>query len=349
MERNIMMLLGILTLCSLYTCTAISFLKSRIPKKRREYERTRRLLGITESTPEKEDEIISAIFHDEFNGKDYLLPVLFVTIFSALGFWVLFSDQPPIILTGIFHCSDKSVAALTNYVNMSLVSIAMAFLGSYIWSIQYIVRRLINLDLIPSAFYSIGTRMILSTFISVVLHHLIQSSDGKFQKELLDILPVLAFLTGIFPQKILKYIQEKSLFMLKKESRANPLPLEMIEGMNLFHRVRLAEVGIDNAQNLANSNMRELIVRTPFNPLLLFDWLSQSKLYIYVKDNIECLRKSSIRTNFDLIAAQERDELNTVSKVSGIDLEELKTLCGSVKVDLENSFLEKIRENLISL
>ncbi len=344
-----MIILGILTLCSLYTCTAISFLKSRIPKKKREYERIRRLLGIAESTQDKEDKIISAIFHDEFNGSDYLLPVLFVTIFSALGFWVLFSGEQPIILTGIFHCSDGDGAALTSYMNKSLVCIAMAVLGSYIWSIQYIVRRLINLDLIPNAFYSIGTRMILATFISVILHHLIESFDDPFKRELLDILPILAFFTGIFPQKILKYIQEKSLFMLKKENRANPLPLEMIEGINLFHRVRLAEVSIDNAQNLANSNMRELIVRTPFNPLLLFDWLSQAKLYIYAKENIENLRNSSIRTNFDLIEAHKRGELNIVSKVSGIDIEELKILYGSVEADLQNSFLEKIRGNLISL
>ena len=74
--------------------------------------------------------------------------------------------------------------------------------------------------------------------------------------------------------------------------------------MNLFHRVRLAEVGIDNAQNLASSNIRELIVRTPFNPLLLFDWIAQSKLYIYAKTNIKALRNASIRTNFDLLAAR---------------------------------------------
>ncbi len=349
MEAKIMLILGIFTLCSLYSFTAISFLKSRIPKKRREYERIRRLLGINATEPEKESEVISAIFSDEFNGRDYILPVLFVTIFSIMGFWVLFSGKTPIVLAGAMYGQHSSAGSLANHMSLSLVAMAMAVLGSYIWSIQYIVRRLINLDLTPSAFYSIGTRMILSTFTSVILHHLIQSYNGELQQNMLEMLPALAFVTGIFPQKILKYIQEKSLFMIKKEDHADPLPLEMIEGMNLFHRVRLAEVGIDNAQNLANSNIRELIVRTPFNPLLLFDWIAQSKLYIYAKIRVKSLRNASIRTNFDLLAAQEKNGLETLSEISGISLDELNTLCDSVRVDLENSFLTKIQKNLTSL
>lgn len=349
MQEYIMLIMGIFTLCSLYSFTAISFLKSRIPKKKREYERIRRLLGINAAEPEKENKVISAIFSDEFNGREYILPVLFVTIFTVMGFGILFSGKTPIILAGTFYGQDQSPGTLATYMNMSLVAMAMAVLGSYIWSIQYIVRRLINLDLTPGAFYSIGTRMVLSTFTSVVLHHLIRSFSGNLQEDMLNLLPVLAFFTGIFPQKMLKYIQEKSLFMLKKEAHADPLPLEMIQGMNLFHRVRLAEVGIDNSQNLANSNIQELLVRTPFNPLLLFDWIAQAKLYIYAKANIKPLRQSSIRTNFDLLAAQKNKGLETLSKISGISIDELNTLCGSITVDLDNSFLKKIRENLTRL
>ncbi|THB74827.1 MAG: hypothetical protein D3926_21215 [Desulfobacteraceae bacterium] len=355
LQQGVMLVVGIITLCSVYASTAYSFLKYRIPKKRREYERVRKLLGLALETTEgdakeEEEDLITRIFQDEFRGVDYVLPVTFVTVFTILGLWVLFSGKTPLILSGIFDLSDcSSKKDLLCYSRLSLLAIGMAVLGAYVWSLQYIVRRLINMDLAPNAFYSIGTRMVLATFTSVVLYHLIQSFEDPIKNEMIGNLPALAFLTGMFPQRILKFIQEKTLSMMPSETKASPLPLTMIEGMTLFNRVRLAELNIDNAQNLANANIRELIVRTPFNPLLIFDWLTQAKLYIYAKKDITALRKAAIRTNFDLIHAQRRGDLSQVADVSGIELKRLEMICHSVEEDLKNSFLETVRTNLTKL
>jgi hypothetical protein len=59
----------------------------------------------------------------------------------------------------------------------------------------------------------------------------------------------------------------------------------MIEGINVFHKVRLGEVGIDNVQNLAEANVIGLLLKTPFNPSQLIDWIAQAKLYLYFKDD----------------------------------------------------------------
>src|SRR6266487_5574137 len=83
-------------------------------------------------------------------------------------------------------------------------------------------------------------------------------------------------------------------------NRADDLPLEMIEGINIAHKIRLNEIGIDNAQNLAEANLLELLIRTPFKPRLLIDWIGQARLYIYFKNDIVNLRKSGIRTIIDL-------------------------------------------------
>jgi hypothetical protein len=199
-ERIILMVLGIIVLCSFFPFSVISFQKYRLPKKRREYERIREILGKDKDTGE--GETLQVLFQEEYKGSDYVLPVCFVTLFCALGFWVLFSDKPPIILTGISAggFGDTSSTALP-YAHLSLVAMGMAILGSYVWSIQYIARRLINLDLSPGAYYSIGTRIIFATFVSLTFHHLIESMRPEARKEMLELLPVIAFFTGVFPPK----------------------------------------------------------------------------------------------------------------------------------------------------
>ena len=258
MIHTILLFLGIFIMCSIFTFIAITFRTSRLPRKQQEMARLQRILG----TPKETTDGLSQLDHilqEEYKGTDYILPVFFVTLFCALGLYVLFSGEDPLILTGVFtQQSGELELAQLKYKKMSLVSIGMAILGSYIWSIQYIVKRAMNLDLVPGAYYTIGTRIILATFVSVILHHYIQSLDATTRKELLDVLPVLAFLVGFFPQRVLQYLQEKVFFFARNDKLAHKMPLEMIEGINLFSRVRLAEVGIDNAQNLAESSDRRL-------------------------------------------------------------------------------------------
>ncbi len=349
MERYIILVLGIFVLCSFYTFSVISFLKHRLPKKQIEYRRIRKILG-KEKNADEENRLIKEIFQTEYKYTDYILPVFFVTLFCTLGFWVLFSGVPPLVLTGV---SVKGISNLEPsklpYSQLSLVAIGMAILGSYVWSIQYITRRLLTLDLAPGAYYSVGTRIIFATFISLILHHFIQSMDMKIKKDLLDLLPVLAFFTGIFPQRTMQYIQEKLLIFSKISKRAHMLPLDMIEGMTLFSKVRLAEVGIDNAQNLAEANIEELILKTPFNPRLLLDWIAQAKLYVTFKDDIDGLRKAGIRTVFDLQAAGGNNGLNSISELSKIPEQQLSVMYDVFNKNNNISVLDNVRIQLNQL
>jgi len=268
-------------------------------------------------------------------------------LFCALGFWVLFSDIPPIILTGISagEFGDTSSTALP-YTHLSLVAIGMAILGSYVWSIQYIARRLINLDLSPGAYYSIGTRIIFATFVSLTFHHFIQSMHPEARKEMIELLPVLAFFTGVFPQRATQYIQEKLLVFKKFGKGAHGLSLEMIEGMNLFHRVRLSEVGIDNGQNLAEANLEELIRKTSFSPRLLLDWIAQAKLYVIVKDQISSLRRVGVRTVLDFQAAGTENGLSTLAQLSEMSEEQLATVHRVISEDPDVDTMASARKNL---
>jgi hypothetical protein len=344
-ERIILMVLGIMVLCSFFPFSVMSFHKYRLPKKLREYERIGRMLG--KDKDQGEEETLQELFHEEYKGRDYILPVFFVTLFCALGFWVLFSDKPPIILTGISagEFGETNTVALP-YTHLSLVAIGMAILGSYVWSIQYIARRLINLDLSPGAYYSMGTRIIFATFVSLTFHHFIQSLHPEPRKEMIELLPVIAFFTGIFPQRATQYIQEKLIVFKKLGKGAHELSLEMIEGMNLFHRVRLSEVAIDNGQNLAEANLEELIRKTSFNPGLLLDWIGQAKLYVIVKDRITNLRRVGVRTVLDFQAAAAGNGLSTLAQLSGMEEEQLATLYKVIGEDPDVEAMSTARKNL---
>jgi hypothetical protein len=137
--------------------------------------------------------------------------------------------------------------------------------------------------------------------------------------------PVIAFLCGLFPEQALQYVKEKTkAFVYRSESRADELPLDMIEGISLFHKSRLNEVGIDNAQNLAEANLVELTVRTPFKPPVLVDWIAQARLYVLFKADIGKLRDAGVRTVLDFRElATTEGQLESLARLSGLDQERL--------------------------
>ncbi|MDH3715887.1 MAG: hypothetical protein OET44_18800, partial [Gammaproteobacteria bacterium] len=114
---------------------------------------------------------------------------------------------------------------------------------------------------------------------------------------------VVAFLAGMFPERALNFLREKVKIFSRHQGAADELPLEMIEGINLFHISRLNEIGIDNAQNLARSSLIDILLKTPFNAMQIIDWIAQAMLCVYFKDGIHSLRNIGVRTVFDLRAA----------------------------------------------
>ena len=47
----------------------------------------------------------------------------------------------------------------------------------------------------------------------------------------------------------------------------------MLEGITQFHKVRLSELGIENIQNLVKASLVELILKTPYKPRQIIDWI----------------------------------------------------------------------------
>ncbi|WP_126456858.1 hypothetical protein [Sulfuriflexus mobilis] len=258
---------------------------------------------------------------------------------------------------GVDNCKNK-IRTLQN-----LQVSVFAFMGAFIWSLTYIMRRLYVIDLDSNAFYSVGVRIILSNFIAIIFF---LAFEDKILTSFPGWIPAIAFFVGWFPRRVFQYMKEKVFYLIGMRAKeARSLPLEMIQGTQLFQRTRLSEAGIDDTENMANANLLELLIRTPFNPRLLIDWIAQAKLYLIFRDKIYTLREAKIRTIFDFVDVMRDDSSRAIlikllekiqkdkgakkNKIKVIHEEELLTAWYTCKNDDELEWLRSARCCLLGL
>lgn len=359
-SKLIMGAVGVIVMASFMPWTAYSFLTSRLTRKQNEYKEMLDLLGYTKGV--KRPAYLPAL-EKEYDRSDYYLPVAFATVITVLCAIVLIfgprlmeHPEQSLILNGPSILTDSTIKQSDRSILFGMMIIAFAFVGSYIWSIQYLFRRLATVDLTPSAYYGVGIRIIFSIFVALFIYYTLTDGTvpptGKFEVyNSPATLALFAFFAGMFPQRALQYLSDKVRFMrVNDKMKADPLPLQMIEGIGLFERTRFLEVGIDNAQNLAKSNFIELIIRTPFNPREIIDWIGQARLYLYFKDHIKDLHNAGVRTIFNLHAlGSDEENLKKIATLSeNVPLDKLKVVYEIIKNDADIIELKRALERLIS-
>jgi hypothetical protein len=343
-------LILIAILSSFMIVTAISFVRSRVRKKQAEYADTLRFLGVRDD----QGRFATRAVIDEYPPSAYFLPVTAATLVTMFGLAsLLFAAElveldprrRNVILSALFVEIDPEPNELQRW--QSMVVLTMAFLGAYIWSCQNIIRRLVAGDLAPIEYFNTTLRMILAPLLSLMVSFLVQA--GGAPQFLQQSLPVIAFMTGMLPGVVLHYLEEQVRALLKITKHGAPdLPLAMIEGLNRYHAVRLGEVSIDNAQNLAEANVVELILKTPFNPNQLIDWIAQARLFVYVKDDLEPLRRFGIRSAFDLSdLADDEPRIMEIAKLAGLSDVGLVTVARHLRADASVARLAEFRMRLI--
>jgi len=314
-------------LSSFMVLTAVSFFKVRLVKKEKQFKNILSALAI----PEDNARIFVPLIQDEYAPQDYWFPVIFSSFTCVMGFGaILFGGEVVsinpgklnVLLTGpIFQGledNQETIELLQRHRWRIVVASGFGFLGAFVWSAQNIVRRLIAGDLFPSTYYATGLRMIYATSVAIILTYLLEAlPSGDYSKEMI---PVVSFLAGVMPEHAFLYVRDKvMMFSASRRTQAAALPLSMIEGITLFHKVRLSEIGVDNAQNLASANLVELLLKTPYNPSQLIDWIAQAHLYIYFKEQIITLRKFGIRTIFEFLTVCSAEEkLVALAQETGI-------------------------------
>lgn len=346
---------GLLVLIAFIPLTVFSYRGIRLPQKQEEYERIMERLAAADI----EDSQTFSIIDEKYTAWDYILPVVFVSLFSFIAFSILFRDNAEILLAGAQYYMGAGVLDLTKG---SLLAILMAFLGAYVWSVQYIFRRLVTIDLPPGAYYSVGIRMVLSSFVSLIFFHFIivlpagEMIAGNYildispDSTLKHLLPVIAFFTGLFPQRALRAMADRLKFIAKRHPNAPPpMPLDLLEGISPYHKERFAELSIDNVQNLVKASLVELILKTPFKPRQLIDWILQGRLHLYFKDNVVKLRRAEIRTILGFRMIGDEGKLDALAETTGLEKAYLETVYDTIKGSVAITRLNKAKDCLHSI
>jgi hypothetical protein len=238
------------------------------------------------------------------------------------------------------------------YQRGTFVIISIAFIGSYVYSMGRIIERVNNNDIYPISYYYYAVRIIIACLVAGVVRHILPAFVGA------DVIALgVAFIVGFVPDLFIIATSRKVFQIIRirgdqndPDEQAIPtnVSLLMIQGMSREKADRLLELGIENAQVLANVNPFLLWARTPFDLLLIISWIGQAQLYIRVKEvGIKALRDLCINEISDLqVALKDKDAATSVAEALKIKESLLPALDRSIEADPSVSRFAELREKL---
>ncbi|HUL80585.1 MAG TPA: hypothetical protein VL131_00495 [Gammaproteobacteria bacterium] len=241
-------------------------------------------------------------------------PVLVCSFVVTLGWIVALAP------VGAAFAPQNAADVLASLVPQRSATV-FGFLGVYFFSLRLIALHYARGDLKPKAYTNIMVRLLIVLVLSWVLEAIFSGEP--------TLMLLLAFLFGITPDEFFTWLRQT--FRGKVPESAIPqvaLPLDSLEGIDLYDLARLESEGIVNVEGLAHHELIDLIIETRIPVPRLMDWIDQAILYLHLIGGEDAksrtkLRDYGIRTATDLMiaweGAEKRGELDGFKKLLGGD------------------------------
>ncbi len=330
----------------------LSFRFFKMGKKDNEYAKVMETFGLKKKYEDVGGKKVERKPSTVMKSSNYFLPIAFYTITSTVlssiflfpteFFGHLFTETTnqvgDIINTaksfsynpffmgvdfGKLELENGNTLTASDLQRRSIATIAWAFMGAFLWASSNMIRRLSNADIVPILFYKVAFRMLFACAVALIFSF-IASKVGLFGGLSYSsaFIPAMAFVAGTLPERFFNYILELMRGVFSgRDINNKELHLSKIEGLSVAHRERLWEEGIDNAQNLAQSSLIQLLLKTPFEARQLLDWIGQAKLLCYMKGDIDKANRVGIRSVYDFISLKEtytkkgKDNMNALQEL----------------------------------
>lgn len=171
----------------------------------------------------------------------YIFPVAIYMLMTFLGFEFAFRLDPN---------ASSNFSSPSGWQGVA----TFAFISAYLWTIQYLIRRIANFDLSPTSFFVSFLHVALAIFVSVALWQsgilsVLSRSPGNPHLEI-----GAAFIIGLVPDLFVSALVAKfpwiRLRWVSNASKAlqEELPLDMVLGIDPFMKLRLGEFEIEDVQ-----------------------------------------------------------------------------------------------------
>jgi len=222
------------------------------------------------------------------------LQVVITTILITIG-WI-FVVQPEAVFGRTVLPRHFALAHLPT---IPRETFAFAFLGAYFYILQMLIRRYFQNDLKATAYINATMRIVVVILLVWTVDPLLADSTSQAKRN------ALAFAIGVFPTVGWQLMRQALLRIpgLFIPSLEPTYKLTDLDGLNVWYESRLLEVGIEDMENLATTDIVDLMLNTRIPVDRLIDWIDQGFLYLRVVEDAErkTLRRYGIRTSTDLL------------------------------------------------
>jgi len=221
----------------------------------------------------------SVLLSDIFRAN-LVIPLGLTTVLCLIGWFIAIDPQFSPKSTGNSGPDDSTAMVFGDTPQN------FAFLGAYFFGLQMLFRRFVHRDLGPNAFLAFASRIILAMIAVAVVTYAVpremtsETIAGGIAWK--DVLLVVAFTVGFFPQLVWKYI--RALFVaisfakLFAPNFRPKQPLHLLDGLTVWQEVRLEEEDVENVPNMASVDIVDLMLRTRIPSERMIFWIDQAIL-----------------------------------------------------------------------